>query len=227
MPAEMIPDVVLTDNTSQRLPCVLVLDGSTSMSKRFDGTSAIEELNKGLKVLEQELKKDDTACQRVQLLVLRLGDDDQVQTIQDWTDAIDFSAPIIKAKGRTPLGIASRIALEKIEQQKENYRAHDIPYNRPWLFLITDGGPSDARWKGAALDCCFAEAEGKVIVFPIGTKNANFDKLSRFSARPPIKLAGLNFEDLFVWLSRSAASGSQASPTAELQLPDAEWTDNA
>jgi uncharacterized protein YegL len=35
----------------------------------------INELNKGLVILEEELKKDDTASQRVQLLIIRLGDD--------------------------------------------------------------------------------------------------------------------------------------------------------
>ncbi len=223
MTEEMIPDVVLTDNTSQRLPCVLVLDGSTSMAKRTDNTSAIDELNKGLKVLEAELKRDDTAAQRVQLLVLRLGDDDQVDTVQDWTDAMDFSAPTIKAKGRTPLGSACRVALRKIEQQKQNYRDHDIPYNRPWMFIITDGGPTDSKWEDAALDCCFAESEGRVVIFPIGTRSANFEKLSRFSTRSPIRLTGLNFRELFVWLSRSAASGSQTTPSSDLQLPNIYW----
>ena len=54
---KLIPDIQLENNTSQRLPCVLVLDGSGSM----EGNSISEELNKGLKVLEEELKKDDTA----------------------------------------------------------------------------------------------------------------------------------------------------------------------
>ena len=31
MPDDMIPDIVLEDNTSQRLPCVVVIDGSASM----------------------------------------------------------------------------------------------------------------------------------------------------------------------------------------------------
>ena len=113
---DFIPDLVLTDNTSQRLPCVLVLDGSASMSGE-----PINELNKGLKLLEQELKNDDTAAQRVQLLVIRLGDDDEVQILTDWTDALEFSAPVVTANGRTPLGVAMEMALEAIEEQKKNY----------------------------------------------------------------------------------------------------------
>ena len=131
---ETIDDIALQDNTSQRLPCVLVLDGSGSMEG-----NPISELNQGLKTLEEELKKDDTASQRVQLLVIRLGDDDKATILTDWTDAVDFKAPTVKAYGRTPLGKAMELALEKIEEQKVNYKANQIPYNRPWIFLIADG----------------------------------------------------------------------------------------
>ena len=106
---ETIDDIALQDNTSQRLPCVLVLDGSGSMEG-----NPISELNQGLKTLEEELKKDDTASQRVQLLVIRLGDDDKATILTDWTDAIDFKAPSLEAYGRTPLGKAMQLALEKI-----------------------------------------------------------------------------------------------------------------
>ena len=100
------------------------------------------------------LKNDDIACQRVQILILRFGDEDKVEVLQDWVDAVDFRAPVVNAKGRTPLGKATQLALEKIEDQKNKYKIHDIPYNRPWLFLITDGGPTDKVWQTAAIDCC-------------------------------------------------------------------------
>ena len=118
MTDEIIPDVALVDNTSQRLPCVLVLDGSSSMADSGAETDAIRELNAGLKVLEAELQGDDIASQRVQVLVIRLGDDDRVETVLDWTDAMDFSAPTIEANGRTPLGAAMRFALQKVEDRK-------------------------------------------------------------------------------------------------------------
>jgi Mg-chelatase subunit ChlD len=98
-----IPDVVFADNTSQRLPCVLVLDSSGSMEG-----ARINELNAGLRVLEDELKKDDVASQRVQLLVIRFGGDNEVQVVTPWTDAISFSAPHLTANGLSPLGAAVR-----------------------------------------------------------------------------------------------------------------------
>ena len=53
---QIIPDIQLDNNTEQRLPCVLVLDGSASMKG-----PPIDELNKGLKVLQEELQKDEIA----------------------------------------------------------------------------------------------------------------------------------------------------------------------
>jgi uncharacterized protein YegL len=178
----------------------------------------INELNEGLKILEQELKNDDTAAQRVQLMVIRLGDNDTVEILTDWTDAIDFSAPRLEANGVTPLGSAMRMAIEKIEEQKENYKDHSIPYNRPWVFLITDGNPTDLDWENAAAECRKAEADGKVSIFAIGTADADFEALKKFSGRSPVKLDGLKFKELFVWLSRSASSGSKASQDAEMQM---------
>ncbi len=178
MSETLIPDIVLQDNTNQRLPCVLVLDGSTSMAG-----APIEELNKGLKVLENELKQDDVACQRVQLLVIRVGGLEEAEIISDWTDAIDFSAPIIEANGMTPLGKGVSLALKKIEEQKVNYRQHQIQYNRPWLFIFTDGEPNDGNWEKAAAASVKAEQDNKAVVFFIGTEGANFYKLSKFCSR--------------------------------------------
>lgn len=209
-----LPDVALIDNTSQRLPCILVLDGSGSMSGQ-----PMDELNKGLKLLSEELNKDDIARQRVQLSVLRFGGDDEVELLVDWTDAIDFAPPTIFADGRTPIGAAVREALAKIEEQKARYRENGIPFNRPWLFIITDGEPTDLDWESAAAECRQAEAMNKLTVFSIGTEDANFMKLSKFSSRQAVKLEGLRFRELFLWLSQSSRSASTAAQNTQVQLP--------
>ena len=228
MTDELIPDITLVDNTSQRLPCVLVLDGSASMANSKADTDPIRELNAGLKVLEEELKNDDVASQRVQLLVIRLGGDDNVEVKLDWTDAMDFSAPTIEANGRTPLGSAVRLALQKIEEQKAEYKAHGVSYNRPWIFVITDGVPTDLDWEAAAAECRQAEQDNRVTIFAIGTSDADFEALGKLSVRKPVRLEGLKFKELFVWLSRSASSASKEAPdgNVQIELPsDAGWGD--
>jgi uncharacterized protein YegL len=208
-----IPDRALTDNNSQRLPCALVIDGSGSMAG-----PAMDELNAGLQLLEQELKNDDVASLRVQVLVIRFGDSNQVEVVSDWKDAMDFQAPRLKANGSTPMGAAVTLALNKIEEQKARYKANGIAYNRPWLFLLTDGEPTDTDWEQAAGHCRAAEQEGKVVFFGIGVGQANLATLGRFSSRQPLRLQGLKFRELFVWLSQSAKVSSKAAQGSNVQL---------
>ncbi len=209
----LIPDVALAENTSQRLPCVVVLDGSASMLQ----DNAIGALNEGLKVLEADLKADDVARQRVRILVLRIGDP-PVEVVTDWTDAIEFEAPEIEAGGMTPLGLGVRRALDEIESEKARYRDLGIPYNRPWLFVMTDGEPTDPDWESAADECRAAEESGRVSVFCIGVGEANLAKLGRFSPRQPLKLKGVAFREFFLWLSRSARAGSKSAPSENIQM---------
>jgi uncharacterized protein YegL len=218
MPKIEVSDSVFADNPNQRLPCVILLDSSGSM----EGES-IWALNDGLKILERELKADDIASQRVRLQVIRFGGDPEVEVVSDWTDASDFGAPTISASGTTPMGKAVRIALENIEVEKQRYKANGgIPYNRPWLFIITDGEPTDPDWLIAAEQARKAEDLGKVLIFTIGVQGANFDKLSKFSNRAPMVLKGLNFKELFVWISTNSRSGSRATPGSNMQLTSAD-----
>jgi uncharacterized protein YegL len=214
MSEPIIEDVEFTDNTSQRLPCVILLDCSGSMSG-----SPINELNAGLLVFEDALKSDDIASQRVQLLVLGFGGDQNVQVYTDWTDAMSFTAPSLKTNGMTPMGAAVRTAIAKIEEQKIRYKTFGIPYNRPWIFLLTDGEPTD-DWIEAAAECRQAEQDGRFAFFGIGVgPRANLSTLGHFSVRKPVSLQGLRFKELFLWLSRSASSVSRAAQGSTVQLP--------
>jgi uncharacterized protein YegL len=188
----------------------------------MDG-KAIDNLNEGLSVLERELKADDIASLRVQLLILRIGGHNDVEVLTDWTDAIDFSAPLIEANGTTPLGEGVKVALKKLEEQKKRYKDNQITYNRPWLFMITDGAPTDPNWEKAAKKAVESEKKGRVVVFPIGTEHADFDTLNKFSSRGALMLKDLDFKELFVWLSQSVSAGSQTEIGSETQLPAISW----
>ena len=215
---QVIPDLVLQDNTSQRLPCVVIVDGSTSMRG-----AAIDSLNQGLSILEKELKNDDIASLRVQLLIVKIGGLDEAEVVTEWTDAIDFNAPKIEANGTTPLGAGVKLGLNKLEDQKKLYKENQITYNRPWMFILTDGSPTDSGWQNAAMSARNAEKKGKVVIFPIGTEDAEFANLDQFSNRKAMMLNNLNFKELFIWLSQSVSAGSQTEIGSESQLPAATW----
>ena len=110
---QRIPYVEFADNANERTPCVLVLDCSGSMRGE-----PIKQLNAGLAALEKELKEDIDASSRVQLLIIQASGKDEVKVISEWTDAMNFTAPVMEAGGLTPLGMAMEKALKKIEEQK-------------------------------------------------------------------------------------------------------------
>ena len=206
---DMIPYVEFADNANERTPCVLVLDCSGSMRGE-----PIKQLNVGLKALEKELKEDIDASSRVQLLIIKAFGKDETEVSADWSDAMNFTAPEMAAGGLTPLGKAMELALQKIEEQKCLYDSCGITSKRPWIFLISDGEPTDYDWESVARKCCRAQENKKVVIHAVGTEGANLEKLARFSLNSPKRLTGLKFTEFFLWLSRSVSCISKAAPNA-------------
>ncbi|MFI3241478.1 MAG: VWA domain-containing protein [Alphaproteobacteria bacterium] len=212
---DMIPYVEFADNANERTPCVLVLDCSGSMRGE-----PIEQLNIGLKALEHELKEDIDASSRVQLLIIKAYGKDECEISADWIDAMNFEAPKMEANGLTPLGKAVDLALKKIETQKVLYDNCGITSKRPWIFLISDGEPTDYDWEIIAKKAIKAQEQKKVVIHAVGTKDANLEKLAKFSIMQPKRLSGLRFTEFFLWLSRSVSCISKASPSTSDQLDD-------
>jgi len=216
-------NVDYSGNPNQRTPCVLVLDASGSMNTMTStGKTRIEELNIGIAQLEDELRKDDTALVRVQLGIVSVGGpSNDADIMMDWTDATDFTTFALHADNTTPLGKGIRIALQMIEQGKQNLRAAGISYTRPWMMVISDGEPTDSDdvWSAAVNECRAAEAGKRVEVFSIGVEGADLSKLAEFGSKPPLMLSGMKFKELFVWLSASLSAASKSRPGDALQLP--------
>lgn len=201
---------IFADNPDPRCPVVLLLDRSGSMSGE-----PIRHLNAGLKRLRDELRQDALAARRVEISIVSFG---PVTTDVGFVTADRFEPPELTAGGDTPMGRAIETALNVLAQRKEDYKAHGIAYYRPWVFLITDGAPTDP-WQNAAQRVRTEEEAKRIAFFAIGVQGADIGQLAKMAVRAPIKLDGLRFGDLFVWLSQSLAAVSQSQPGASVALP--------
>jgi len=129
------------DNPEPRCPCLLLLDTSGSMNGK-----PIDELNAGLRTFKEDLAADAMAMQRVEVAVVTFG---PVRIHSDFQTADSFQPPMLAPSGDTPLGAAIMQGLDMLETRKASYRQAGIAYFRPWVFLVTDGAPTDA-WHVAA-----------------------------------------------------------------------------
>ena len=102
-----------------------------------------------IRAFKDELSADPLAARRVELAIITFG---PVTVSQDFITADSFQPSELHTQGDTPMGAAIERALSIVESRKQEYRSAGVQYYRPWIFLITDGGPTDS-WKTAGGDC--------------------------------------------------------------------------
>jgi len=194
-------------NPEPRVPCVKVLDCSGSTEGE-----PINQLNEAVPKLGEYLLEDPQAARRVDLAVVKVGGD--VQVSQDFVPPAEFKPPVLTAGGATPLGEGILKAIAMVEERRARYEASDLDSYDPWIFVVSDGAPTDPPevWELAVRRAREAEARerGKRIVFfVVGVDGADMRKLAQISRRPPVKLRGLNFAGMFRWVSQSLTRASQ------------------
>lgn len=221
MSAPDLDHIEFAENPDPRCPCVLLLDVSTSMQ----GESIVA-LNEGLRVFQREVSLDAVAARRVEVAIVTFGTG--VKTVQDFVTVDQFHPPDLVAGGQTHMASGIQMALDLIEQRKATYRNNGVAYYRPWVFLITDGSPygEPESTVDIARQRVLADQQArKVAFFAVGTEGANLQKLATFTMpdRPPLRLKGVQFVELFVWLSRSQQGVAQSRPGEQVPLPPAGW----
>ena len=208
---------MFAENPDPRAPCILIMDVSGSM-----GGAPIAALNAGLQQYRDEIIQDTLASRRVEIAIVTFGG--TVNLAQDFVEAHHFQAPSLSVAGDTPMASAILRAIFELENRKATYRQNGISFYRPWIFLFTDGGPTEdaQKWRVACEAVRLGEEQKKFTFYPVGVEGANFQKLQELSpSRPPLRLNGIAFKEFFKWLSASQRAVSQSQPGQQVALPPA------
>lgn len=217
--SDMSGAIELYDNPDPRCATVIILDASSSMDTTLPGQSetSLSALNSGLDVLVTELNKDPLAKRRAEISFVVYGTD--VAPATEFSTVENLVLPTLTPSGVTSTGKAVETALDALEARKREYKAAGVEYYRPIVMLISDGLPTDDI---SAASARMAEAVNskKLSMFAVGVEGADMDQLAKLSpGRPPVKLQGVKFGELFAWLSASQSAVSASQPGDSVALP--------
>ena len=222
MPVQFTKDPLPITNQGERhIPAVLIVDTSGSMSGE-----PIAELNRGLEAFGNALQEDSLALGRAEVCIISFNS--TVQTEMSFRPAGEYEAPVLHASGLTALNEAIQTGLDAIEARKREYKQQGVSYYRPWLFVLTDGAPTDTNLEAAAKNKLQEAIRNKKVVYmPMGIGGgADTNKLQSYypseaPSKPVLKADAKNFKEAFVWLSTSIGVISQSDPiiTDQVTLP--------
>lgn len=235
----------LVNNPSARVPVCLCLDTSDSMKALENtegavrtgqtvykdgrhwevvtggGESRIQAMRAGVDEFYKALREDDDARDAAEVSLVTF--DSEARCIQDfgWLEKME-AIPSFSAGGDTHMGEGVNLALDLLEQRKQEYKDKGVDYFQPWLVLMTDGVPNGDPYEleRAINRTNMLVNQKKLTVFPIAIGNeADMGVLRRFSPqRTPAQLKGIKFREFFQWLGASVSRTSKSTPGERIHL---------
>lgn len=179
------------------LACVLLVDTSGSMSG-----DPIASLNKAINDFKEKTSMDELAQKRVDIAIIKF--DDVPEVVQDFTPISQMEPVSLDTGGCTAMGAAINLAIDKVKERNRFYASLGTPCFKPWIFMITDGAPTDDINEAARR---IAEEEskgshGKLKFWALGVPGYDKETLFKLTKRV-MALNDTDFSGIFNWMSES------------------------
>jgi uncharacterized protein YegL len=219
-------DALPVQSVSSRILITLVVDTSSSMST----SGRITELNQALQNWRRELLADPYVAQAGEISLVTFGKDHVVavdpsgriagQATEPFVPVADFSPPTLQAGGVTPMVEGLQYAMEITAARRQQLRSSGIALaNRPLIYLLTDGVPTDAegrrsdRWRDLAPVIRQQESGKHLLFFAIGVTGAEREVLQGLAPDSYYDLGNVSFAQVLRLVSASIDSVAEGSRT--------------
>ena len=179
------------------MACVLPLDTSGSMCG-----SPIDSLNRAINDFKEQTSMDELAQKRVDIAIIEFNDTARV--VQEFTPLSMMQPVTLSAGGCTAMGAGIELAIDKVKERNRFYASMGTPCYKPWIFMITDGEPTDdiTAARQRIMDEESKGSHGKLKFWAVGVPGYSKDTLTSLTKRC-IALNEANFKGIFDWLSES------------------------
>lgn len=194
------------------LACVLLLDTSGTMSG-----DPINSLNRAINDFKQKTSMDDLAQKRVDIAIIQF--DDHASVVQDFRPISQMEPVTLTAGGCTAMGEGINLAIDKVKERNRFYASLGTPCFKPWIFMITDGAPTDDIT--SAIQRIQEEenkgSHGKLKFFALGVPGYDKETLFKLTKRV-MALNDTDFSGIFNWMSESMVAISVSRVDENVQL---------
>ncbi len=196
------------------LACVLLLDTSSSMAG-----SPIDSLNKAINSFKEQTMLSEQARKSVDIAIVQFNDTASV--VQDFTPLSHLQPVELAATGYTAMGAGINLAIDMVKERNRFYHSMGTPCYKPWIFMITDGAPTDdvTEAQQRIADEESKGSHGKLKFWAVGVPGYSKEVITALTKRC-IALDEANFNGIFNWMSESMVTISVSRVEENPQLPD-------
>ena len=198
------------------LPVIILADCSGSMNGK-----PLEELVEGYNNFLSQSATDELCMKRVDVAVMTFSGAG-IKTIQDFmplSKAMEMPPLNLKAEGNTPMGEAIEKAIQTLRDRCRVYDEAGVPHYKGWIFMLTDGEPTDDISKAKEL-IRQREDTGRLKLFSVAVNQANIDILKSLGPRVMQCTKENEFKNVFDWLGASMCTVSASRVGENPQLPN-------
>lgn len=219
------PDVGFADGYDELQPVVILLDTSASMGRPAE-SPRIDELNTALARWFDSVRSEPQLRSRVEVCLITFDSRVQVcdpvqgslvpveEAVADrlFVAVEKVRPPRLTASGLTRMTAAIDTALDLAREHCRVLQARRVPVRRPFLWVLTDGAPSDADGEPLAAEALAGtarrlrrcEEQGEGVFQAIGVRGADLPLLKVLAPKATLMLDSLDFGQILELLFQSS-----------------------